>query len=138
MRQPHWNGGAAVDFVHISSAAQLRSLKHPHFGKIQTLGFFKSNFGILTGITRKAVTIVDYSSGTSQTVALHVNPSNFLVTINNSFVLVSLQEGSTRPPVILKRWKLVEQQKGKGVTAFIGSVSTYLDSDGLKWEHRFN
>ena len=30
------------------------------------------------------------------------------------------------------------QRKGEGVEDFFGTVSTYLDSDGLKWEHRFD
>ena len=32
---------------------------------------------------------------------------------------------------------MVGQRKGEGVTEFFGTVSTYIDSDGLKWEHRF-
>ncbi len=40
-------------------------------------------------------------------------------------------------PVIHKTWKMVEQRRGEGVTEFFGTVSTYIDSDGLKWEHRF-
>ena len=39
--------------------------------------------------------------------------------------------------VIHKTWKMVEQRKGEGVTEFFGTVSTYIDSNGLKWEHRF-
>ena len=31
----------------------------------------------------------------------------------------------------------MNQRKGEGVTEFFGTVSTYIDSDGLKWEHRF-
>jgi hypothetical protein len=32
---------------------------------------------------------------------------------------------------------MVDQRKGEGVKDFFGTVSTYIDSDGLKWEHRF-
>lgn len=121
-----------MDFIHISSAAELLTLEHPHFGRIHTPGFFKSRFGILTGTSRKAIAIDDYSSGKRQTVALSKDPDNFMVTIAGSFVLVTLKEDASRPPVILKTWKRVNQRKGEG------TVTTYSDADGLKWEHRFN
>jgi len=31
----------------------------------------------------------------------------------------------------------VGQRKGEGVEDFFGTVSTYIDADGLKWEYRF-
>ncbi|MGH7180498.1 MAG: hypothetical protein ACREJN_00805, partial [Nitrospiraceae bacterium] len=79
----------------------------------------------------------DYSTGHRQTVALHVNPGDFMVTIAKSFVLVTLKDGAARNPVIQKHWELKAQTKGEGLTQFFGSVNTYVDSDGLKWEHRF-
>ena len=60
-----------------------------------------------------------------------------MVTIAGSYVLVTLKEGVSRHPVIHKTWKMVDQRKGDGVEDFYGTVSTYIDSDGLKWEHRF-
>jgi hypothetical protein len=53
-------------------------------------------------------------------------------------VLVTLEEGTSRHPVIHKTWKQVGQRKGEGVEDFFGTVSTYIDSDGLRWEHRFD
>jgi hypothetical protein len=60
-----------------------------------------------------------------------------MITIAGSFVLVTLKEGESRHSVIHKTWKLVYQRKGDEVKDFFGTVSTYIDSDGLKWEHRF-
>jgi hypothetical protein len=126
-----------MDLAHISSAAELLTIEHPHFGRIQPPGFLKTTIGTVTGTSRKAVVIADYSSGNRQTVAVQIDPRNFMITIASSFVLVTLKEGESRHPVIHKSWKLVDQRKGKGVEDFFGTVSTYIDSDGLKWEHRF-
>lgn len=126
-----------MDLVHISSAAELLKLEHPHFGRIQSPGLLKTTIGAFTGTRQKAVAIADYSSGNRQTIAFQIDPRNFMVTIASSFVLVTLKEGASRHPVIHKTWKMVEQRKGEGVTEFFGTVRTYIDSDGLKWEHRF-
>lgn len=126
-----------MDLAHISSAAELLTIEHPHFGRIHPPGFFKTTIGTVTGTNSKAVVIADYSSGIRQTVAVQIDPRNFMVTIASSFVLVTLRESATRHPVIHKTWKLVDQRKGEGVADFFGTVSTYIDSDGLKWEHRF-
>jgi hypothetical protein len=127
-----------MDLAHISSAAELLTIEHPHFGRIQPPGFIKTTIGTVTGTSRKAVVIADYSSGNRQTVAVQIDPRNFMITIASSFVLVTLKEGESRHPVIHKSWKLVNQRKGEGVEDFFGTVSTYIDSDGLKWEHRFD
>lgn len=126
-----------MDLAHISSAAELLKIEHPHFGRIHPPGFLKHTIGTVTGTSSKAVVIADYSSGIRQTVAVQIDPRNFMVTIASSFVLVTLKEGTSRHPVIHKTWKLVDQRKGKGVEDFFGTVSTYIDSDALKWEHRF-
>jgi hypothetical protein len=126
-----------MDLAHISSAAELLTIEHPHFGRIQPPGFLKTTIGTVTGTNRKAVTIADYSSGIRLTVAVQIDPRKFMVTIAGSYVLVTLKEGATRHPVIHKMWKMVDQRKGEGVEDFYGTVSTYIDSDGLKWEHRF-
>ena len=126
-----------MDLAHISSAAELLTIEHPHFGRIHPPGFLKTTIGTVTGTNRKAVTIADYSSGNRQTVAVQIDPRNFEVTIASASVLVTLEEGASRPSVIHKTWKMVEQRQGEGVTEFFGTVSTFIDSDGLKWEHRF-
>ncbi|MEO6553031.1 MAG: hypothetical protein ABIO96_00635 [Nitrospiraceae bacterium] len=126
-----------MDLTHISSAAELLSIEHPHFGRIQPPGLLKTTIGTLTGTSQKAVAIADYSSGNRQTVAVQIDPQNFMVTIASSFVLLTLEEGAGRHPVIHKSWKMVNQRKGEDVKDFFGTVSTYIDSDGLKWEHRF-
>ena len=91
-----------MDLIDISSAGDLLAVNHPHFGKLQNLGFIKRTLGILTGTSRKADALEDYSSGQQQSVALHVDAQNFMITIADAFVLVTLREGSSRHPVILK------------------------------------
>ena len=126
-----------MDLVHISSAAELLNIEHPHFGRIQPPGLLKTTIGTVTGTSQNAVAIADYSSGIRQTVAVQIDPRNFMITIASSYVLVTLKKGARRQPVIHKTWKLANQRKGEGVEDFFGTVSTYIDSDGLKWEHRF-
>ena len=126
-----------MDLAHISSAAELLTIEHPHFGRIHPPGLLKSTIGTFTGKSQKAVAIADYSSGNRQTVAFQIDPRNFMVTIASSYVLVTLKEGASRHPVIHKTWKLVDQRNGEEVTEFFGTVHTYIDSDGLTWEHRF-
>ena len=126
-----------MDLAHISSAAELLTIEHPHFGKIRPPGFLKTTIGTFTGTSQKAVAIADYSSGNRQTVAVQIDPRHFMVTIASSFVLVTLEEGASKHPVIHKTWKMVGHRQGEGVTEFFGTVSTYIDSEGLKWEHRF-
>jgi hypothetical protein len=128
----------SMDLAHISSAAELRRIEHPHLGRIHPPGFLKTTIGTVTGTSQKAVAIADYSSGIRQTVAVQIDPRKFMVTIASSYVLVTLKEGRSRHPVIHKTWKLMGQRKGEEVTEFFGTVSTYIDSDGLKWEHRFD
>jgi hypothetical protein len=127
-----------MDIAHISTAAELLAIEHPHFGRIQSPGFLKTRIGILTSTNRKAITLEDYSSGKRQIVALDIDPGDFMVTIASSFVLVTMKEGASRPPVILKTWKKLAPHKGSGATKVSGTVNNYIDSDGLKWKHRFN
>lgn len=126
-----------MDLAHILSAAELLKIEHPHFGRIHPPGLLKTTIGTFTGTSQKAVVIADYSSGIRQTVAVQIDPRNFIITIASSYVLVTLQEGTSRHPVIHKTWKRVDQRKGEGVKDFFGTVNTYMDSDSLKWEHRF-
>ena len=126
-----------MDLAHISSAAELLQIEHPHFGRIHPPGLLKATIGTVTSIVQKAIAIADYSSGIRQTVAIHIDPRKFLITIASSFVLIALEESLSRHPVIHKTWKMMGQRKGEGVEDFFGTVSTYIDSDGLKWEHRF-
>ncbi|MDZ4853764.1 MAG: hypothetical protein SGJ26_02700 [Nitrospirota bacterium] len=126
-----------MDLAHISSAAEFLTIAHPHFGRIHPPGFLKATIGTVTGTNRKVVVIADYSSGNRQTVAVQIDPRKFMVTIAGSSVLVTLKEGERRHPVIHKTWKMVGRRKGEEVEDFYGTVSTYIDSDGLKWEHRY-
>ena len=126
-----------MDLAHISSAAELLKIEHPHFGRIHPPGLLKATIGTVTGITKKAIAIADHSSGIRQTVAVRLDPRNFLITIASSFVLVALEESPTKCSVIHKTWKMMGQRTGEGVEDFFGTVSTYIDADGLKWEHRF-
>jgi hypothetical protein len=126
-----------MDLAHISSAAELLQIEHPHFGRIHPPGLLKATIGTVTSIVQNAVAIADYSSGLRQTVAIHIDPRKFLITIASSFVLIALEENLGRHPVIHKTWKMMGQRKGEGVEDFFGTVSTYMDLDGLKWEHRF-
>ena len=52
-------------------------------------------------------------------------------------MLVALEESPSKCSVIHKTWKMMGQRTGEGVEDFFGTVSTYIDADGLKWEHRF-
>ena len=126
-----------MDLAHISSVAELLTIEHPHFGRIHPPGFLKTTLGTFTGTSQNAVAIADYSSGNRQIVAVQIDPRNFMVTIASSYVLVTLKDGASRHPVIQKTWNMVTQRKGEEVTEFFGTVSTYLDSDGLKWDYRF-
>lgn len=126
-----------MDLAHISSAAELLQIEHPHFGRIHPPGLLKATIGTVTSIVQNAIAIADYSSGLRQTVAIHIDPRKFLITIASSFVLIALEENLGRHPVIHKTWKMMGQRKGEGVEDFFGTVSTYMDLDGLKWEHRF-
>ena len=127
-----------MDISLISSAADLLELEHPHFGRIQSQGFLRTRIGILTSTNRKAIALEDYSSGKRQIVGRDIDPGDFMVTIASTFVLVTLKEGASRPPVILKNWTKVGPSKGSGNTKVSGTVNTDTDSDGLKWKHRFN
>lgn len=106
--------------------------------QIQKIGTFQRLFALLTGSSRKAVQIRDRSTGPPQTIAHELEPSQFKVTIANSFISITLKEdGTRRMPIIQKKWRMVSQDKGKGGAAVAGTVRSYLDSDGLRWEHRF-
>ena len=126
-----------MNFMNITRADELQKSGHPHLGRIHKLGLMKIVLNLLGGTSRKAVAIDDFSTGQRQTVALHVDPENFMVTIAKFFVLVTLKDGAARTPVIQKHWELTAQTKGEGLTQFFGCTDSYLDSDGLKWEHRF-
>ena len=87
-----------MDLAHISSAAELLTIEHPHFGRIHPPGFLKTTIGTVTGTSRKAVVIADYSSGIRQTVAVQIDPRKFMVTIAGSYVLVTLKRGREQAP----------------------------------------
>ena len=87
-----------MDLAHVSSAAELLTIEHPHFGRIHPPGFLKSTIGTVTGTSRKAVAIADYSSGMRQTVAVQIDPRKFMITMAGSYVLVTLKEGDEQEP----------------------------------------
>src|SRR5678815_1823663 len=91
-----------MDLAHISSAAELLQIEHPHFGRIHPPGLLKATIGTVTSIVQNAVAIADYSSGLRQTVAIHIDPRKFLITIASSFVLIALEENLGRHPVLHK------------------------------------
>lgn len=127
-----------MDLTSVTSAEQLLRCGHPHFGRVQKLGPIRFTLGLISGTSRKVTALDDCTGGKPKSVALHLDPRNFMVTIAKSFILMTLKDGSARNPVIQKQWKRVDQFKGEGITRFYGTVNTYMDSDGLKWEHRFD
>lgn len=122
---------------HAKNAADFKAAHHDHIGRTERVGFFKALVGIATGRSRKVLDIQDRSAGRSQTVALEIDHKRFMLTIARSFVLLTLQEGSSRFPIIHKNWKCIERNRGEGLAAEFGTIEVYFDSDRLRWEHRF-
>lgn len=119
------------------SADDLLCADHPHIGKVEKSSL-STLFAILTAKNRKLYSI---NEANMETVALHVDPSRFILTIGKSFILLTLQEGNQRRPVIKKSWRLIEQQLTDEALAFFGDFgdkNTYLDSDKLKWIYHYN
>lgn len=120
-----------------TSATDLLSAEHPHIGRVAAGRSLAVLFGILTAANRKLESIEAGVGGKLESVALHVDASRFMVTIAKSFVLLTLQEGKERRPVIQKTWRRIDRKVGKNLTAFFGSEDTYIDQDNLKWVHRY-
>lgn len=119
------------------TAAQLLGCNHPHVGRIHKIGGLKALIGIATGRSRKVEAIESRTQAGSQSVALHIDINRFMLTLANSFVLLTLQEGTERRPVIHKRWKRTAPNVGQGLTADLGTEDKYVDADKLVWEHRY-
>ena len=118
-------------------AEEFSRSNHPHFGRIQEIGAFQRFLALLTGNSRRAVQVQDRIKGNLQPVVHELEPSRFMVTIANSFISVSLKEdGGGRIPIIQKRWRMLPRDK-EDRGAITGTTRSYLDSDGLRWEHRF-
>lgn len=115
----------------------LLSITHPHIGKVEKGKALPVLFGIVTARNRKIELIEAISRGHSETVALHVEPRRFLLSIGKSFVLLTLQDQRGRHPVIQKSWKRVKRLSGSGFTAFLGVEDTYIDANELQWIHRY-
>ncbi|WP_455387585.1 hypothetical protein [Petrachloros mirabilis] len=126
-----------MDLIHIASAAEFLGLNHPHLGKVHDLGFLKTAIGVAAGTSRKVEALHDYTDGKRQTVALPIEANRFMASITRKFILVTLKNDEGRVPIILKKWQLVDQNTGRGLNEYFGTVNTYTDSDGLKWEYRF-
>lgn len=127
-----------LELITIVKAEEFFRINHPHFGRIQKIGAFQRLLGLLTGISRKAVHLQDRSPGNLQTIAHEFEPSRFTVTVANSFISITFKEdGARRIPIIQKKWKMVSRDEEKGASAVKGTIINYLDSDGLRWEHRF-
>lgn len=127
-----------LDLTDISKAEEFFRINHPHLGRVRKIGVLQRSFGLLTGNSRKAVQLQDRSTGKLQTIAPQLDASRFSVTIANSFILVTLKgDDASKIPIIQKKWRMVPRDKGKGPRAIEGTIVSYLDADGLKWEHRF-
>ena len=120
-----------------TTAAQLLSCDHPHVGRIHKIGGLRALFGIATGSSRKVEAIESKTQEGGQSVALHIDINRFMLTLANSFVLLTLQEGAERRPVIHKSWKRTARNVGKGLAEDFGTEDKYVDADKLVWEHRY-
>jgi hypothetical protein len=116
------------------SADDLLCADHPHIGVVEK-GKLPSLFSILRATNRK---LYSFNEAHMESVALHVDPSRFILSIGKSFILLTLQEGRERRPVIKKSWRRIERQVANELTLYIGDQDTYMDADNLKWVHRYN
>lgn len=121
-----------------TGAADLLAAEHIHIGRVDQVGGLKALWGIARGTNRKLDGFDLVESGQTSTVALAVDNRRFMLTITKSFVLLTIQEGTARIPIIHKMWKLVKSDINPGhLRGIYFDCETYTDSDGLKWEHRF-
>ena len=94
-------------------------------------------FGIATGTSRKVEAIESKTQAGSESIALNIDINLFMLTLANSFVLLTLQEGTERRPVIHKSWQRTARSVGKGLTEEFGNEDKYVDADKLLWEFRY-
>jgi hypothetical protein len=112
---------------------------HPHIGRIAHHGWW-IRVGSLVSRTRTVYGFDTHTDGEWESVALPVEPAidRFILTINKSFVLLSMKDGSRRVPIICKRWA---RQSRTSVAAYLTRIipveDTYQDADGLKWVHSY-
>jgi hypothetical protein len=115
----------------------LLAVSHPHIAKVESGKGLSVLFGILTAKSRKIEVIESVLQGKSETVGLYIEPQRFMLSIGNSFVLLTLQDQTGRHPVIQKSWRRVKREVGKGITADLGSEDTYIDAENMCWIHRY-
>lgn len=115
----------------------ILAVSHPHIGKVEPGRGLSVLFGILTAKSRKIEVIESVLHGKTETVGLHIDPQRFMLSIGNSFVLLTLQEQTGRHPVIQKSWRRVKREVGKGINAVLGSEDTYIDAENMCWIHRY-
>jgi hypothetical protein len=121
------------------TAAELLGVEHPHIGRVEAKSRLKVLWGIATGGNYRLDSMAVCESGERTTVALNVlvmQNSRLLLTIGRSFVLLTIQEGASRIPVILKSWTRVGRERPihPGIDF---ACDTYVDTDGMKWLHRY-
>lgn len=120
------------------NASEILSIKHLHIGRVDQFRGFNYLLKVFFGKNRKLVNFEILNQRKSESVALSVDSKRFLLTITNTFVLLTLQEGSLRIPLIQKRWKRQDSESNKKeLQGFVSKIDTYIDSDGLKWEHSY-
>lgn len=116
------------------SADDLLNAVHPHIGKVESTKI-STLFGVLTAKSRNLSSL---NEANLESVALNIDTSRFIVTIGKSFILLTLNEGVQRRPVIKKSWQRIEQRLADAFTASLGDEDTYIDTDHLKWVYRYN
>jgi len=115
----------------------ILAVSHPHIGKVESGKGLSVFFGILTAKSRKIVVIESVLQGKSESVGLYIEPQRFMLSIGNSFVLLTLQDQTGRHPVIQKSWMRVKREVGKGITADLGSEDIFIDAENMRWIHRY-
>ena len=120
-----------------TTATQLLNSGHLHVGRVHKIGGMKALLGIATGTSRKIEAFDAKTSEGSESVALNIDINRFMVTLAKSFVLLTLQEGTERKPVIHKSWRRTSRNIGKGLTEDLGTEDKYIDTDNLTWEHQY-
>lgn len=106
-------------------------------GRLQKISTLKALVGIVAGTSRKVEAIESKTVTGSESVALNIDVSRFMLTITKSFVLLTLQEGTERKPIIQKSWQRTARSIGKGLTEEFGIEDKYTDADKLVWEHKY-
>jgi hypothetical protein len=128
-----------MNIHYAKNAQEVLAANHPHIGRVVPPRW-RVQLGVLFGRTRIVAEFDTHTDGKWESVALRAQaaPDLFMLTINKSFVLLTMKEGMQRVPIICKRWV---RQSCTSVpahfTAMIPVANTYQDADGLKWVHSY-